>query len=60
MIVDFTKESVKEYLDNAIRSWRKILKDKDHPDNDIAIYYCDAFQSVRMSLFGELLPQDTE
>ncbi len=56
--VPFTENGVKEYLDKAIINWRKILNNKEHPDRDIAIYYCDAFQSVRVSLFGKLLPQE--
>ena len=52
------EEPIKEYLDSAIRHWRKILKDNKHPQNEIAIYYCDAFQSVRNTLFGELLPSE--
>lgn len=57
-IVPFVEDEVKEYLDNAIRSWREILNDRGHPNNEIAVFYCDAFQSVRVSLFGELLPQE--
>ncbi len=52
--MEFTQENVKEYLDDAIKKWRKIGKEKDHDFKDIAIYYIDAFQSVRVSLFGEL------
>ena len=51
-------EDVKNYLDNAIRNWRKILKDKNHKNHNIAIYYCDAFQSARVSLLGEALPKE--
>ena len=46
----------KQYLDDCIRHWRKIEKDKSQDKNQIAKYYIDAYQSVRMSLFGELLP----
>ena len=55
-IINFDKKSVKEYLDSCINHWRGILNDPKHEHHDIAIYYCDAFQSVRVSLFGELLP----
>ena len=58
MTVSFTENDIKEYLDKAIKRWRKVLKNNNHPDNEIAIYYCDAFQSVRISLFGEALLQD--
>jgi hypothetical protein len=57
--VNFNESDVKQYLDNAIRKWRKILKDETHEHNHMAIYYCDAFQSVRVSLFGELLPKES-
>lgn len=47
-VVEFDKENVKGYLDNAIDFWR----DKD--DSDMAKHYVDAYQCVRDSLFGEL------
>lgn len=56
--VPFEKEEVRSYLDGAIRAWREILKNKKHPHNSIAIYYCDAFQSVRVSIFGKSLPKE--
>ena len=43
------REQALEYLDNCIRFWRKDTR-------DIAASYVDAFQSVRISLFGKLLP----
>lgn len=54
-IVDFREEAVKEYLDGAIRHWRKV---RDEEDSQKAAYYVDAFQSVRISLFGECLEGD--
>lgn len=42
----------KQYLDNCIRHWRKQKRD----GNKTAKYYIDAYQSCRLSLFGELLP----
>lgn len=51
---------VENYLDNAIRSWRRISANADHKHFDIAPYYVDAFQSARLSLLGETLPLDTE
>lgn len=51
---------IEDYLDNAIRSWRRIANDADHKHFDIAPYYVDAFQSVRASLLGETLPLDEE
>lgn len=60
--VEFTEEKVREYLDDCIRHWRKI-GDNGVPgmpkfNKNIAVYYVDAFQSVRISLFGELLEQE--
>jgi hypothetical protein len=55
--VEFTEEAVKEYLDNAIRKWRQIrTSELEEEGTTIAVYYVDAFQSVRESLFGESLP----
>lgn len=48
--VPFTEEAVKAYLDESILYWRGC-------QHEMAAYYMDAFQSVRMSLFGEVLPQ---
>ena len=50
-------QEVKDYLDNAIRKWRKR---RDEEKDPIAVYYVDAFQSVRVSLLGELLPDESE
>jgi hypothetical protein len=62
-VVEFTLDAVREYLDGCIweaRRWR------DKPRNDggvqdgheylMARCYVDAYQSVRTSIFGELLP----
>lgn len=46
------KESVLQYLDECITFWRTQRDDKIC---EYAKYYIDAFQSVRNSLFGELL-----
>ncbi len=58
--IEFTGDAIKGYLDKAIIRWRK-TKDEVAPGNAtddlVASCYIDAFQSVRMSLFGELLPQ---
>jgi len=57
--VKFTEEKVKEYLDGCIRNWRKVgdngVPGMPEYDKNIATYYIDAYQSVRVSLFGELL-----
>jgi len=51
------EERLKDYLDMAIRKWRKIRDDVDSNEEErqVSIYYIAAFQSVRMSMFGELL-----
>lgn len=66
-IIPFTEEHVKEYLDTAIRKWRKRKVEARMlsvgPDNiatTISECYVDAFQSVRTTLFGELLPTEEE
>jgi hypothetical protein len=53
-------EELQEYLDEAIRSWRR-RKDKANSDEGMLIARCyiDAFQSVRVSVFGSTLPQET-
>lgn len=50
--IGFTEKEVKKYLDGCIRYWRKW---RDKGGSKTASYYIDAFQSVRTSLFGELL-----
>ncbi len=55
--VPFEPEAVKAYLDECIRLWRARVGNPDWP---YAPCYVDAFQSVRTSLFGELLPSDEE
>jgi hypothetical protein len=54
-----TRKEIKEYLDNAIRSWRG-RKDASKEEEEILIASCyvDAFQSVRVSIFDELLPKE--
>lgn len=57
------EEQILGYLDNAIKSWRVRVKNAQGIHDPIAEEelreakcYVDAFQSVRISLFGELLP----
>ena len=52
--VPFDKEHVQAYLDRCIRFWRE----QDRDGNVVAWDYIDAFQSVRMSLFGESLSEE--
>ena len=47
-VVPFTETDVKDYLDKSIEFWRK-------SNEPFAECFVDMFQSVRMSLFGELL-----
>lgn len=61
--VPFDEEAVKKYLDGCITHWRtkRITEMKQGPAAnkevvDMCVYYIDAFQSVRVSLFGELKP----
>lgn len=42
------RDAALAYIDLAIQQWRA-------SDRDYARYYVDAFQSVRVSLFGDLL-----
>ena len=61
-VIPFTEKAVKEFLDNAIKSWRSKYNKhsmKNHrTSEELALQaadYIDAYQSVRVSLFGELL-----
>ena len=49
-IIKFTKKDVMTYLDRAIDYWRARRK----KGSKMAIHYIDAFQCVRVSVFGEL------
>lgn len=48
----FDEDVVKDYLDTCIKHWRKRREFRGY---EYAIYYIDAYQSMRNSLFGELL-----
>ena len=52
--INFNEDDIKEYLDRCIRYWRQ------QKTNSEAIYYIDAYQSMRTSIFGELLPIEEE
>ena len=54
-IIKFTEKDVKKYLDKCIDIWRKKRDNMENSKEDrlTAIYYIDAYQSVRMSLFDE-------
>lgn len=53
-------EDIEKYLDGCIRRWRNIRDSDGEGMTDaartMAVYYIDAFQSVRTSLFGQVLP----
>lgn len=56
------RDMIKQYLDNCIRHWRikkkSIPADITFPDNfglEQAKHYIDAYQSVRLMIFGEIL-----
>ena len=57
--VPFRPDRVRDYLDDLIRHWRWNEKRNEQDDNtaavEMATHYTDAYQSVRMSIFGNLL-----
>ncbi len=58
-VVPFEEDKIKAYLDKAIIHWREYYKDAlGEQEELIASCYVDAFQSVRISLFGETLHGD--
>ena len=53
------EERLRKYLDMAIRNWRKRKEEAvDELEEHTAACYIDAFQSVRVSILGELLLKD--
>lgn len=57
MKMRLTPEMTLEYLDNNITHWRKALRNADGLDASLeATHYVDAYQCVRVTLFGELKP----
>lgn len=52
--VEFKEDKVKAYLDQAIRFWRGMVR-RGHTGSE---YYVDAYQSVRVSIFGEKLKEE--
>ena len=52
-VVPFTEKEVKKYLDTCIVFWRQ--KRDNGEEVRMAENYIDAYQSMRMSLFGETL-----
>lgn len=62
VLVPWSRGNVRDHLDRCIRFWRirKIRADAggDEAGYTMAIHYVDAYQSVRSSLFGEVLPPE--
>lgn len=60
-IIPFTKKRVKAYLDQCIDFW---WSERDKASNEAGyirvLCYIDAFQSIRMGLFGETLEEEKE
>ena len=61
-VIPFTEEDVKKHLDNVIERWRDIRDDteKESRERFAATCYIDAYQSVKLVLFGELLQEGEE
>ena len=56
--IPLTEEDTKLYLDSCIRHWRYKKEEATSQDEKLIFTcYCDAFQSMRLRLFGELLAQ---
>jgi len=53
--VPFKEKAVRMYLDRCINYWRNR---RDFEDDEEADHYIDAFQKVRISLFGKPLSGD--
>lgn len=53
------REDVKGDLDQCIKHWRNVRDTSDSRSKRmLAAHYIDVFQSVRNSLFGEMLPSE--
>lgn len=52
------RELIKKYLDQCIEYWR--YKRDNDPDGrySFSYFYIDAYQSMRKTIFGEILPDD--
>lgn len=55
-VLPFTEDVIKEYLDQCIRFWMGRFRKENGP----AIYYIDAYESTRISIFGKTLKEEEE
>ena len=58
-----TQDEIRRYLDESIALWRDIRDGKAPAPQgrvDLAEAYIDALQSMRLSVFGALLPGDAD
>ena len=55
-LVPLKPKAILDYIDHAVIRWRA-AKAGDSDAKDQAAYYVDAYQSMRMSLFGEALAE---
>ena len=56
--VELKQSAIREYLDNKIWYWRKQRECTQNVNEEvIAVTYIEAFQEMRMALFGEDLPE---
>lgn len=63
--IEFSKEEVKKYIDSCIDYWRKRKLEPEESDDTyignerhslVCACYIDAYQCMRVSIFGELKP----
>ncbi len=53
--IPFIEKDIKEYLDKAIKHWKiEKIYAMEGQEKFMTSCYIDAFQSMRISLFGEL------
>lgn len=62
--IKFEKGSIKSHLDSMIRFWRDV-RDRAKAEQKFmkgftASCYIDAYQSMRKSIFNELLPEEEQ
>lgn len=50
----------RECLDNAIRSWRRVLKDSTYEHHHQALRLLSVYHFERLALFGGMLPLERD